>query len=153
MNLNEINDETLNKLYYEHSIGWGKTKLVDEDVSSKNKVVFEGCEVRLSFVLNYLGSTLKCLDISGQPHWENYEYAVEISIVPGKKSFVLCDKIKEVPVNYTWGIYLKDAKEFKKDEEGNLIKIHRTFKTLPIELSDEKIQEILDKYNEFISNK
>ena len=81
MNLTEIEDATLNKLYYEHSIGWGKTKLVDENVSSKNKVVFEGCEVRLSFVLDYLGSSLKCLDISGQSHWENYEYAVEISIV------------------------------------------------------------------------
>jgi len=135
----------LNNIYVD-SFVWSKQHLDDINHRTK-KYVYEECEIRPLFVLEQKDDKLIGLDTSSQQHWSTYEYAVKVGT-----SYVLCDKIKEVDINFDFPLIDAEKEEFKKDKNNNLIIIHQSIREAKISVTDEQIKEIHDKYNKYLSS-
>lgn len=146
MKLDEINIP--DKLYaiYVDDFVWAKQPLNDTNRRDK-QLVYDNCEIRPLFVLEQKDNKLVGLDVTSQD-WSSYKYAVKIN----EKSFVLCDKIKEVDINFDWPKVDFKTKTFVRDKRGNLIIKHRGVVSMSLSATDTQIEEIHKKYDEYLKS-
>lgn len=125
---------------------WAKQKLKDANHRQK-PLVYNECEIRPLFVIEQQNSKLVGLDVTSQD-WSSNEYAVKIN----EKSYVLCDKVREVDINFDWPLVDFKTKTFVKDKNGNLIIKHQSVKPMSLTANEEQVNEIHEKYNKYIKS-
>lgn len=135
-------------------IVWGFSKY--ETAVPKNKILYNGGERRLGFVINYDSKSVTCLQIVSANNKDRYNknlFAIKIKDYdpnhPTQEGFVLCNKIFVSPLEYEYPAVDPKTKKFM-EINGNLIVIQEhvrgnDFFKLPQKYKD----EVYNKLKEF----